>query len=160
MNKTAHKAALVASAVSLKISTREAPGYIDITEEVARFVAEAGVFEGLVVVFSLHTTAAIKINEKEPLLMQDITSFLEQLAPRNSCYRHNEFSIRTVNMSQDECPNGHAHCLHWLLGTSEIIPIVSGQMMLGQWQRIFLVELDRPREREVVLQAFGLGGQP
>jgi secondary thiamine-phosphate synthase enzyme len=161
---TAHRFALgmgievVACSGSIKVTADEAPGYVDITDPVRQFVQEAGVTLGLAVVFSRHTTAAIRINEKEPLLMQDIGSFLERLAPRDRRYLHNDFSIRTANMSQDECPNGHAHCQHWLLGTSEVIPVVGGQMMLGRWQRIFLVELDRPREREVVLQVLGLGG--
>jgi secondary thiamine-phosphate synthase enzyme len=162
--EAAHRFALglgievVACSGSIRVTAEEAPGYVDITDRVGQFVQEAGIALGLVVVFSRHTTAAIRINEKEPLLMQDIGSFLERLAPRNGQYLHNDFSIRTVNMSQDECPNGHAHCQHWVLGTSEVIPVVGGQMMLGRWQRVFLVELDRPREREVVLQAFGLGG--
>ncbi|MBM3944813.1 MAG: YjbQ family protein [SAR202 cluster bacterium] len=123
-------------------------------------VEEAGVALGLVVVFSRHTTAAVVLNENEPLLMQDIGDFLERLAPRNGRYRHNDFSIRTVNMTQDECPNGHAHCQHWLLGSTEVIPIVAGKMSLGRWQRIFLVELDMPRERELVVQVWGISVGP
>ena len=118
-------------------------------------MAEAGVSHGFVVVFSRHTTAAIKINENEPLLLQDMEQFLERISPRNGNYRHNDFEIRTVNMNEDECPNGHAHCQHLLLGTSETIPIVEGMMQFGQWQSIFLIELDHPRTREVVVQVLG-----
>jgi secondary thiamine-phosphate synthase enzyme len=58
-------------------------------------------------------------------------------------------------MTEDECPNGHAHCQHLLLGTSETIPIVDSELLLGRWQRIFLIELDRPRERQVFVQVQG-----
>jgi secondary thiamine-phosphate synthase enzyme len=84
-----------------------------------------------------------------------MTYFLERIAPREGDYKHNDFVIRTANMTEDECPNGHAHCQHLLLGTSETIPIAEGELLLGQWQRIFLIELDRPREREVIVQVQG-----
>jgi thiamine phosphate synthase YjbQ (UPF0047 family) len=60
-------------------------------------------------------------------------------------------------MHPDESPNGHSHCLQFLLGSSETVPVMGGQLLLGQWQRIFLVELDGPRpEREVLIQAVGV----
>ena len=109
--------------------------------------------DGLVSVYSMHTTAAIKINEYEPLLMKDMEEFLCRIASPDAYYRHNDFEIRTVNMGEDEPPNGHAHCAHLLMSTSETLPIVDGQIQLGQWQRIFLLELDgtRPRKREVLV---------
>ena len=63
-------------------------------------------------------------------------------------------------MHEDECPNGHSHCAHLLLSTSESIPIIDGKIALGQWQRIFLVELDsgfskNGQEREVLVQIIG-----
>ena len=61
-------------------------------------------------------------------------------------------------MHDDESPNGHAHCLQLMLGTSESIPVADGELLLGQWQRIFLVELDGPRaSREVIIHAIGTG---
>ncbi len=110
---------------------------------------------GFVVVFSKHTTAAIKINENEPLLLKDMEHFLERAASKDAYYGHNDFAIRTVHMHEDECPNGHAHCQHLMLGTSEMVPIMNGQMCFGSWQRIFLVELDIPRRRDVVVQIVG-----
>lgn len=139
----------------LKIETTRAPEFIDITQQVRECVAESRVLNGLVVVFSRHTTAAIKINEHEPLLLQDMEQFLERMSPRDGEYRHNDFTVRTVNMTEDECPNGHSHCQHLLLGTSEAIPLVDGIMQFGRWQSIFLIELDHPRPREVVIQILG-----
>ena len=86
--------------------------------------------------------------------------FLERLAPRNHPYRHNDFDVRTVNMTPDESPNGHAHCLQLALGASQTIPIKDGRLTLGQWQRIFMVELDRARPREAVIQTFGVARPP
>lgn len=139
----------------ITVETEKAPQFIDLTEEVERAVAEAGVTEGLALIYSRHTTAAIRINENEPLLLRDMAEFLERVAPRDCAYKHNDFSIRTANMTEDECPNGHAHCQHLLLGASEAVPILGGRLQLGRWQRIFLVELDRPRTREVLVQILG-----
>lgn len=139
----------------LAIETTSSPEFLDITDRVKDCVEAAGVVSGCALVFSRHTTAAIKINENEPLLLQDMADFLERLCPRNATYRHNDFTIRTVNMTEDECPNGHAHCQHLFLSASETIPINGGMLQLGRWQRIFLIELDRPRPREVLVQVMG-----
>ena len=139
----------------IRLETAKAPEFIDITERVRRCVGEAGISNGLVNVFSRHTTAAVKINENEPLLLQDMEQHLEKMAPRNANYRHNDFTIRTVNMNEDECPNGHAHCQQLFLGTSETIPVIDGIMEFGRWQSIFLIELDHPRAREVLVQVLG-----
>ena len=139
----------------LTLETKKDLEFIDITERVQDCVAQAHVTSGFAVVYSKHTTASVKINENEPLLLQDMEQFLDRIAPRNGMYRHNDFTIRTVNMNDDECPNGHAHCQQLLLGTSETIPIVEGAMQVGRWQSIFLIELDHPRMREVVVQVLG-----
>jgi len=132
-----------------------APEFIDITDEVTGAVEASGIREGAVTVFSRHTTAAVKINENEPLLLEDMARFLEQVAPPTAEYRHNDFTIRTANMTEDECPNGHSHCQHLLLSASETIPVCNGEPLLGCWQRVFVIELDRPRLREVVIQVHG-----
>jgi secondary thiamine-phosphate synthase enzyme len=141
---------------SIELVTSTAPEFIDLTEQVESIVARSAVAEGLAVVFSRHTTAAITLNELEPLLLEDMAEFLDRLAPRSHAYRHNDFDVRTVNMTADESPNGHAHCLQLVLGASQTVPIRDGRLILGQWQRIFLVELDRARPREAVVQTFGL----
>ncbi len=139
----------------LKHTASGAPEFIDITQEVKDVLERSGIREGSVLVFTRHTTAAIEINEDEPLLMEDLKQFLLRIAPRDGDYKHNDFFIRTANMTEDECPNGHAHCQHLLLGTSETIPVVDSELLLGRWQRIFLIELDRPRERQVFIQVQG-----
>ena len=139
----------------LKLCTQEAPEFIDITDWVSQCVSKSKVSNGFAVVYSKHTTAAIKINENEPLLLKDMTNFLEKISPRHGDYQHNDFEIRTVNMNTDESPNGHAHLQHLILGTSETIPVIDGLMQFGQYQSIFLIELDHPRSREVMVQVVG-----
>ncbi len=138
-----------------RIRTEFAPQFIDVTDRVKHVVQESEVWSGQVVVFTEHTTAAIRINEAEPELLQDFVAFLDKVAPTFANYRHDDFTVRTVNMTPDERPNAHAHCRCLLMGASETIPIFNGQPRLGTWQRIFLVELDHPRDRTVVVQVSG-----
>ena len=86
----------------VKLETTRAPEFIDITPHVIAHVRESGVRDGLVSIYSKHTTAAIKINENEPLLLKDMESFLQKVAPADQYYGHNDFEIRTVNMNEDE----------------------------------------------------------
>jgi thiamine phosphate synthase YjbQ (UPF0047 family) len=82
--------------------------------------------------------------------------FLERSAPKDAYYGHNDFELRTVSMRPNECPNGHAHCQHMILGTSEIVPIIGGTPLLGEFQRVLLVELDEPKPRQIAVQVMGL----
>ena len=105
--------------------------------------------------FSKHTTAAVVIQENEPLLLEDLSALLDRLAAEGATYGHNDLSRRTGTMEPGECANGHAHCQHLLLGSSENVPVAEGRLDLGRWQRIFLLELDRPRQRRLTVQVFG-----
>lgn len=139
----------------LELETKGAPGFHDITDEVNAIVNESGVTFGQVCVFSCHTTAAIRINEAEPLLLRDMARTLRQIAPSNAYYEHNDFGRRVVNMNPDECANGHAHCQHLFLSTSETIPVLNGKTALGTYQRVFMIELDHPRMRQVMVTVVG-----
>ena len=139
----------------LKLTSKQAPEFIDITEWVRQSVSKSQVENGFAVVYSKHTTAAVIINENEPLLLADMEKFLEKISPRNDDYQHNNFQIRTVNLTPDESPNGHSHLQHLLLGSSETIPIIGGKVQFGQYQSVFFIELDRPRAREVMVQIVG-----
>jgi secondary thiamine-phosphate synthase enzyme len=146
---------------TLHVESSSSPEFIDITERVAELVADSNVRSGWALVFSKHTTAAITIQENEPLLLTDMANFLERLSPKTGHYRHNDFSVRTVHMHEDECPNGHSHCQHLSLGSSETIPVIEGELALGQWQRIFMVELDGEKatqvgRRELIVQVMGM----
>jgi secondary thiamine-phosphate synthase enzyme len=139
----------------LLICTDFAPQFIDLTDRVQRIVADSGVQNGQVVIFTKHTTAAIRINEAEPELLRDFVTFLARIAPEAATYRHDDFTTRTVNLTEDERANGHAHCRQLLMAASETVPVVDGKACLGIWQRVFLVELDNPRERSVIVQVAG-----
>jgi secondary thiamine-phosphate synthase enzyme len=139
----------------IKLRTTKGPEFVDITDEVLAVMERAAIRNGFAVVYSKHTTAAVRINENEPLLLKDMECFLERVAPADAYYNHNDFTVRTVNMTEDECPNGHAHCQQLLMGASETVPIMDGCLQMGRWQRIFLVELDHGREREVIVHLVG-----
>ena len=141
---------------TLEYTTSCAPEFLDITDDVRDIVERSGISFGQVAVFSRHTTAAIILNEHEPLLLNDMSRTLQRIAPAGDYYEHNDFSIRTVNMNEHEPANGHSHCQHLFLGASETIPLHGGALQIGLYQRLFLVELDHPRHRKVLVQAMGM----
>jgi secondary thiamine-phosphate synthase enzyme len=142
-------------AETLDFRTTAAREFLDVTEQVSAVVRRSRVSQGWVSVFSKHTTAAVVLNENEPLLLEDMGAMLERLSAAGGLYQHNDLSRRSGEMDPDECANGHAHCQHLLIGGSENIPVAGGRLDLGRWQRIFLLELDRPRKRQLVVQVFG-----
>ena len=141
----------------IRVATGRAMEFIDLTERVEALVAGAGIHAGLVNIQSLHTTTAIVVNEHEPLLLDDFDALLARTAPSDALYRHDDMDVRTVNLAPGERPNGHARCRALLLPSSALLNIAEGRVQLGRWQRIFLVELDGPRDREVSVLVFGEG---
>ncbi len=142
---------------TIALDTTGAPQFIDLTAQIQDFVTRSEIQVGQLTVHSLHTTAAVVINEKEPLLLeQDAPAFLDRLAARDADYRHDDLTVRNVNLVPDEPANAHAHLQHLLLGGAKVVPIVEGQLALGCWQRIFFVELDGARPRRVLLQVMGI----
>ncbi len=152
------KSGFISKTSTLIINTSAAPEFIDITDRITSILDKTDVSNGTVTIFSRHTTSAIVIQENEPLLLNDMSSLLEKLSPKSARYGHNDFTIRTVNMNEGEPPNGHSHCQHLLLGSSETIPVANGLLTLGQWQRIFVVELDESKitPREIIVQIMGV----
>jgi len=138
----------------IRLYTRECLQFIDITNEVKEIVIRAGVRNGLVNVQTKHTTTAIIVNENEPLLHEDLKQLLERLVPCSAEYQHNDFS-RRADIPPDEPANGHSHCKALFLPVSACVNVADGQLQLGRWQRIFLVELDGARERSVSVMVIG-----
>ncbi|HZN04091.1 MAG TPA: secondary thiamine-phosphate synthase enzyme YjbQ [Candidatus Polarisedimenticolia bacterium] len=144
-----------------EIRTEDRMQFIDITGWVARRLRLSGIDRGIALVRVLHTTAAIVVNENEPLLLDDLKAMLERLAPEGETYAHDDFLRRRVNVEPGERRNGHAHARALLLGESKQIGVLEGSLELGRWQSIFLVELDGPRRRTVSVTVMGSRrGQP
>lgn len=144
---------------ALLFTTKKFMDFIDITDEVEKLIKKRKIKNGFVIVFSTHTTAAVRINEKEKGIYKDFEIFTKKLLPHKQYYHHNDLNIRTENLVCDigasDCLNGHSHCLHLLMGaTTELIPIVNSKFAFGTFQRIFLIELDCPRRREVLIQIY------
>ena len=93
---------MIAVTNRLALETVRSPQFIDITEDVLAFARHVRIQNGIIVAFSRHTTAAIKISENEPLLLEDLEQFLGRIASPDGDYQHNDFSIRTTNMTDDE----------------------------------------------------------
>ena len=139
----------------LEYHTKDEFEFIDVSDDIAGFVDGSGIRNGIVNIQTLHTTAGVLVNENEPLLLEDIKQHLEELSSKKKGYRHDDFTVRTVNMCDDECANGHAHCKASHLCATATLNIVNGKMQLGQWQRVLFVELDRSRNRKLQVLALG-----
>lgn len=140
---------------TIDFKTKETLDFIDITEFIKKFIKESKIKDGLVNVQILHTSAALIVNENEPLLIEDFKKNIEKTAVRSENYKHDNLSKRTVNLCDNECINGHSHCKAIHLLVNATLNIISGELQLGQWQRVFLVELDRPKNRKIQMQIIG-----
>jgi len=143
------------SAEYLEVTPTATPQLIDITSKVAEVVKHSGIVHGQAVIFCRHTTASVVMNEDEPLLHEDIAEFLEGIASSTSSYKHDDFAIRTENLIEDHGLNAHAHLKHLLLGATLTVPVVDCNLVMGAWQRVFLLEMDRPRPRALLVQVSG-----
>ena len=141
----------------IPVATQRAPEFVDLTDFVKETLRKTGVKSGRACIFSRHTTAGVVLSQAEPLLLKDQAEFLMRLAPIEADYQHDNFAIRTENLiAGEEDPNGHSHCQGLFVGISVDVPIVDGKLTLGQRQRVFLVELDSARKREVTVQIIGM----
>jgi len=139
----------------IRVTTERPMEFIDLTDRVNALAASAGIHAGIVNIQSLHTTTAIVVNEHEPLLLRDFAALLGRAAPRDAPYCHDDLDVRTVNLVPGERRNGCAHCHALLLGSSVALNLAEGRLQLGRWQRVFLVELDGPRVREISVLVCG-----
>ena len=139
----------------IKLKTEKTYHFINLTDEINKMVQKSGIKNGLINVQTLHTTTAIVVNEDEPLLIKDIERHLESFAGQATEYHHDNFNIRTKNMCDGECANSHAHCKAVILPTSATLNLMNGKIQLGQWQQIFVLELDRSRDRKIHAQIIG-----
>ncbi|HSF17935.1 MAG TPA: secondary thiamine-phosphate synthase enzyme YjbQ [Vicinamibacteria bacterium] len=140
---------------SVELDTEKRIQFIDLTGLVRERVRASEVVNGMVNVQTKHTTTAIVLNENEHQLLRDFEERLEAWAPRGVSYYHNDLEARRFQLRSDERPNGDAHARAILLGASETLNVVDGEVQLGPWQRLFLVELDGPRRRSISILVMG-----
>jgi secondary thiamine-phosphate synthase enzyme len=142
---------------TIEISAPERYAFSDLTDDLRRAVKDSGVTDGAVIAFCSHTTCALLINEWEDGALADFRKHLTELVPHEGVYyAHDDFDVRTQNMNEDERVNGHAHVKAMLLSaTSHAIPVISGEPVFGQWQRLILFEMDEPKPRQIAFHVFG-----
>ncbi|RLI25973.1 YjbQ family protein [Candidatus Bathyarchaeota archaeon] len=130
----------------------EAPTHlVNITGEVYKALRESGVKSGLVHVYTTHTTTGLTINEDEPGLEQDIPLFLSKLVPEEGEYFHHHYYAKDGRLAV----NAWAHIRASLMGNHLTIPVDDGKLIMGSRQKIYLVELDGPQRRRIVIQVIG-----
>jgi secondary thiamine-phosphate synthase enzyme len=143
-SSTVSAATIVSSLLTVQTSGR---GFVDLTADIAGFVKDAGAREGAVTLFIRHTSASLTIQENaDPSVLGDLMTALDRLAPENAGWRHD-------TEGPDDMP---AHIRTMLTATSLQIPVLRGELALGTWQAIYLIEhRRRPHRREIVLQFIG-----
>lgn len=124
----------------LEVTTDRRQQLVDITSRVRAAVRESGVREGLCVLWSMHTTAGLTVNESaDPDVARDLEGWLTKAAPRDDGYRHRE-------------GNADAHVKTTLVGPGLTLIVSEGRPVLGRWQGVFLCEFDGPRTRRVAIR--------
>lgn len=142
---------LVVHADTMTVETDERIQLIDLTDRLMALVRGSGVREGIVSVWSMHTTCAVFINEAQVALHADIKRVLEQMVARDAEWLHND-----PDHSDCDRMNADSHLRAMLLGHSLTAQVTGGEPVLGQWQRVLMAELDGPRARTLRVQVLGI----
>jgi len=130
----------------ISVPTTKPLQFVDITDNVAREVAAVGLDEGVVLLRSRHTTAALTCTEGDPSIHEDCLAILREQLPTSRDYQH----------SMEGAENAVAHLAEMMVfGESTWAPVRNGELDLGTWQRLFLVELFEPRTRTVDVAVLG-----
>ena len=142
---------LAVVAETIEIDTTARVEIVDLTDTVMAFVRRSGVKEGLLSMWSMHTTCSVFINESQTALDTDIKTFLETVVRRGDYYQHND-------PAHSDCDrqNADSHLRAMVLGHSVTMQISGGELVVGRWQRVLCAELDGPRTRTVRAQVMGL----
>lgn len=125
----------------IEVETKRPVEILDITNLVQNAVAVSKIDSGIVLVYALHTTTALVVNEAEPDLLQDLIDAMAKIVPTGAGYRHDRSD-----------GNAHAHLQAALLGNSVVLPVEGGRPVLGTWQKVLFLELDGPRHRRVYVK--------
>jgi secondary thiamine-phosphate synthase enzyme len=135
----------------IAIQTRRDTELIDIGQLVRCSVEASGIMDGVIYVTTLHTTTGITINEGLPDVEDDIVTMLRRLVPDVGPYRHARFLPSDGQMAV----NAPSHLRSALLGMQVALPLMAGQLVIGQRQTVYFVELDGPLRREFVVHVLG-----
>jgi secondary thiamine-phosphate synthase enzyme len=136
---------------TLTVQTNQRIELVDLTDRLMEFVRNLRIREGMLSLWSMHTTCAVLINEFQTALLSDIKHFLEDMVTRDAEWMHND-----PEHSDCDRMNADSHLRAMLLGHSLTLQISGGELVLGQWQRILAAELDGPRARTFRIQAWGI----
>ncbi|MFZ3122009.1 MAG: secondary thiamine-phosphate synthase enzyme YjbQ [Thermodesulfovibrionales bacterium] len=124
----------------INVRSSQRSEFIDITEKINEVIKEAGILSGICYVYIPHTTAAVTINEgADPSVHRDIQNALTRLVPQEMNYSHRE-------------GNADAHIKSSIIGTSQLVIIDEGRLVLGTWQAVYFCEFDGPRHRRATLK--------
>jgi secondary thiamine-phosphate synthase enzyme len=142
---------LVIHGETIIVSTDQRIELVDLTNRIMEFARRFNIREGLVSLWSMHTTCSLFINEFQTALLTDIKRFLEQMVARDAEWMHN-------NPEHSDCDrmNADSHLRALMLGHSLTLQVSGGEVVLGQWQRILMAELDGPRARTLRIQIWGI----
>jgi secondary thiamine-phosphate synthase enzyme len=141
--------------ITIEKKTKKLFDIIDVTDEIITFIENSEINNGLINIQTMHTTAMLILNENEPLLLEDIKNSLENIASSKIDYKHDNFDLRTVNMCNNECKNGHSHCKAIHLSPNITLNLINKILQIGEWQRILFIELDSARDRRLQVQIIG-----
>jgi secondary thiamine-phosphate synthase enzyme len=134
----------------LALQTTEKQQLINITPKVQEAVADSGIKNGFIGLFSQHTTAALTVSEFQNALLDDIAGFLRRVVEENLPYKHN-----SPEFSDCDRKNAASHLRSLLFSNSVVLPVCDGELVLGQFQSVILAEMDGPRERSLKVQFLG-----
>jgi secondary thiamine-phosphate synthase enzyme len=140
-------------AETIDVDTTDRIEIVDLTDTVMAFVRRSGVQEGLLSLWSMHTTCTVFINESQAALDADMKTFLEDLVAQGKYYKHNDPAL-----SDCDRQNADSHLRALLLGHSVTMQISGGELVVGRWQRVLCGEMDGPRTRTIRAQVLGLVG--
>lgn len=138
-------------AETIDVATQRTLQLIDLTDEVMARVQSLGVREGTATISSMHTTCALFVNESQPALREDMEQFLDHAVDSAAPWLHND-----PRHSDCSRMNAAAHLRALWLNHSLTVQVSGGELVLGQWQRILVAELDGPRQRTLRLQVMGV----
>jgi secondary thiamine-phosphate synthase enzyme len=122
----------------IEIATNKQIDVIDLTPRIEKALQNSALESGICLVYSLHTTTGIIINEAESGLIQDLAIFMAKMVPKDAGYEHNKIDS-----------NAHSHLRAVLTGNSVVVPVENGRLALGTWQKILFLEFDGPRRRRI-----------